>query len=292
MQNPQLWVSVFTIGSFYGLIALSFYLTLVGAQFFNFAIGTYAMIAGLGTSWLVIFQSWPLWLAALTGLLAAVALSVLTEVAVIRPVQKRSNGELPALVAVAAVLFAVQQGAGLLFGHQALPGQPIFATDRITIGDAVIQPSAVPLFVATIAVFAATWLWIRGSRTGRLLRAVGDSNEAARTLGLPVGRVRIIAFAVGGLIAGVAGLVFAPSSGIGVGPDSGLHWTLSGFLAFVIGGSASVWAPLVGGMLLAMLQIFVSYYFGGDVAVYGILLVALVFFAFRPEGLFARRVRV
>lgn len=292
MENPQLWVSVFTIGSFYGLIALSFYLTLVGAQFFNFAIGTYAMVAGLGASWLVLFQNWPLPLAAVTALVAAIGLSILTEVAVIRPVQRRSKGELSALVAVAAVLFAISQIAGLVFGHQALPGQPIFAPDRIEIGAAVIQGTTIPLLVATVVMFAATWLWIRGTRTGRLLRAVGDSTEAARTLGLPVGRVRIVAFAVGGLIAGVAGLMFAPAGGVGVGPDSGLAWTLSGFLAFVIGGTASVWAPLAGGILLAMLQIFVSYYFGGNVATYGILVIALVFFAFRPEGLFARKVRL
>lgn len=292
MGNPQLWISVFIDGAFYGMIALAYYVTLIGSQFFNFAIGPYAMATGLGAAWLVVDKGWSLWSAVLVVLVGIVVLGAITELAVVRPVQQRATGgELPALVAVAALLFAIQQLAGEIFGFTPLPGQLIFPTSTFTLSSATVQASVVPLLVVAAAAFLLVGGWIRLTATGRTLRAVGDSNSAARLLGFPVNRIRLIAFMIGALIAGLAGLFFAPSSGNGVNFMSGLNWALEGFLALVIGGTGAVWAPLVGGFVLAAAGIFVPYYFGGNSVSYVLLGLAVVFFAFRPEGVFARRVR-
>ena len=290
MTEPQLWFSVFEVGCFFGLIALGYLLILEGAGFFNFALGPFAMVAGLSATWLVIEKEWSLWPAVGVALALVLALSLITEVGIVRPIVVRSGGgELPALVAVAAVLFATEQAAGYVFGRRHLPGQPLFTFDVIEVGDAFLQPSAAVLIVTTIIVFTAVALWMRATATGRLLRAVGDNSHAASLLGLPVSRIRLTAFALGGIVAAVAGLLFAPKAGVGF--QTGLSWTLSGFLALVVAGTGSVWAPLAGGLLVAAVQVFVPYYLGSAAPDYVILAVALVFFAFRPEGLFARRVR-
>jgi branched-chain amino acid transport system permease protein len=290
MGQLQLWVSALEMGCFFGMLALAYYLVLVGAGFFNFAIGPYAMVGGLCTSYLVIDEEMNVWAAAGIAVVATMALAVVTELVVVRPVQRRSRGgELPALVAVAAVLFTIQQLAGYLFGYTTLPGQNPVTFDPVTIGDTVVQPSTVLLIAFTVVAFGALAAWIRFTRTGRLLRAVGDSTHAARLLGLPVNRIRLIAFVLSGLLAAITGLLFAPKAG--VSSLSGLSWTLSGFLAMVVGGTGSVWAPLLGGLLLGAVEVFVPYYFGGQSQVYGLLVVALLFFAFKPSGLFVRRVR-
>jgi branched-chain amino acid transport system permease protein len=290
MGQMQVWLSALEMGCFFGLLALAYYLVLVGAGFFNFAIGPYAMVGGLCTSYLVLYEDMNVWAAAAVAISAAAALAVVTELAVVRPVQRRSGGgELPALVAVAAVLFAIQQLAGYLFGYTTLPGQHLLTFDPVTVGDTAIQPSTLVLLAFTVVAFAGLALWIRSTSTGRLLRAVGDSTHAARLLGLPVNRIRLIAFVLSGLLAGITGLLFAPKAG--VSSLSGLSWALSGFLAMVVGGTGSVWAPLVGGLLLGAVEVFVPYYFGGQSHVYGLLIVALLFFALKPSGLFVRRVR-
>lgn len=279
------------LGCFFGILALSYFVVLAGTGFFNFAIGTYAMAGGLCATWLVIYHGMSLWPAVLVSLAAAVLLAVLTEVVVVRPVQRRSDGsELPALVAVTAVLFAIQELAGVVFGYTTLPGQSLWSFQPIELGSAVLVPSAVVLIGSTVAIFAMMAAWIRFTRTGRVLRAVGDSRESAAVLGLPVGRIRILGFALCGLLAGLAGLLFAPKAG--VSSSSGLDWALSGFLALVVGGTASVWAPLVGGLILGMLQIFIPFYFGGNSLPYLLLALAVVFFAFRPQGLFEAKVRI
>lgn len=291
MLQLQLWFSVLEIGCFFGLVALSYLLILVGAGFFNFALGPYAMVAGLFASWMVIEYEVTRWIAIVVAILAAVLLSVFTELCVIRPVQKRSGtGDLPALVAVAAVLFAVQQFAGYVFGRRPLPGQPVIDVGPWDVGDATVTGTGLTLVVGTAVAFAVVGLWMRFTLTGRMLRAVGDNKEAASILGLPVNRVRLAAFAAGGLIVGIAGILFAPKAGVTF--SSGLDWTLVGFLALVVGGTGRLWAPLAGGLLLGAVQVFTPFYFASIGPETMILLIAFVFFAFRPQGIFVRMVRV
>lgn len=286
----DLWVSALEVGCFFSLLALSFLLTLEGAAVFNFAIGPYAMAAGLAASWLAGKHGVPTVLALLAGLALAVVLSVATEVVVVKPIERRLGGnDLPALVAVAATLFLIEQSAGTLFGREDLPGLALVHGGPLKIGGLQAGRSQLLLMAVTVAVFAAAAWWLRGTRQGRLLRAVGDNKSAASVLGLPVGRVRITAFVLAGLIAGLAGLLFAPKAGVNF--SSGLQWTLWGFLALVIGGTGSVWAPLLGGLLLGFVQIFTPYYLGSASVDYAVLAVAIVFFGFRPNGLLTRKVR-
>ncbi|MGY1814048.1 branched-chain amino acid ABC transporter permease [Blastococcus sp. SYSU D00820] len=290
MSDPQLWLSALEIGCFFGLIALGYQLILVGAGFFNFALGPYAMVAGLGTSYLVIREDMDVWLGVLCGLLMAVGLAVVTELLIVRPVQAKSgSGELPALVAVAAVLFAIQQAAGAVFGRVSLPGQRLLDVPPWRFGEVVLNGSTALLLGTTVVVFVLVGLWVKLTVTGRLLRAVGDNPRAAGLLGLPVGRVRLVAFILGGLIAGIAGILFAPKAGVSF--TSGLSWTLVGFLALVIGGTGRIWAPLVGGLVLGAVQVFTPFYLAELGPQTVILVLGLVFFAFKPEGIFVRRVR-
>jgi branched-chain amino acid transport system permease protein len=182
MGQPQLWLSAIEMGCFFGLLALAYYLVLVGAGFFNFAIGPYAMMGGLCTSYLVVEKDMGVWAAAGVAILATMALAAATELVVVRPVQKRSGkGELPALVAVAAVLFAIQQLAGYLFGYVTLPGQNLVTFDPVTVGSTTLQPSSVLLFVMTVVVFTAAALATGRGRAGSSRRGgvPGDPLHAA-----------------------------------------------------------------------------------------------------------------
>jgi branched-chain amino acid transport system permease protein len=188
-----------------------------------------------------------------------------------------------------AILFALEQLAGTLFGRTPLPGQTWWSA-RLEVGGATISGQAILLLLITLACFAAVAVWLRSSPSGRMLRAVGDNEAAARTLGVPVNRIRLIAFLLAGLLAGIAGTVFAAKAGVAF--TSGLQWTLVGFLAVIVGGLGSVWAPLVGALILAALQTWVIYNFGHAFRDYATFLVAFVFFAFRPKGIFQTRVRL
>lgn len=291
MSDPQLWLAGAEIGCFFALVALSIYLVVVGASFFNFAAGPYAMAAGLLAGYASAQWGVPIFVGAVLGVVAAVAISLVTEIAVVRAVQRRSGGaELPALVAVTATLFAIQQLAGTIFGRTPVSVANLLPLPDFHLGPVSVQGTTATIILVTVVVLLATVLWLRSTTTGQLLRAVGDNHEAARMIGVNVNRVRLWAFGLSGAIAGIAGVVFAAKSGAQF--TSGLSWTLTGFLALVVGGTGKPWAPLVGGLALGWIQVFGSFYFGATGSSIAVFLVALVFFAFRPEGLFQRKVRV
>ncbi|WP_063126963.1 branched-chain amino acid ABC transporter permease [Nocardia fusca] len=291
MSDPQLWLAGAEIGCFFALVALSIYLVVVGASFFNFAAGPYAMAAGLLAGYASAQWGVPVIAGAALGVVAAVAISLVTDIVVVRPVQRRSGGaELPALVAVTATLFAIQQLAGTIFGRTPVSVANLLPLPDFHLGPVSVQGTTATIILVTAVVLVATVVWLRSTTTGQLLRAVGDNHDAARMIGVNVTRVRWWAFGLSGAIAGIAGVVFAAKSGAQF--TSGLSWTLTGFLALVVGGTGKPWAPLAGGLALGWVQVFGSFYFGATGSSIAIFLVALVFFAFRPEGLFQRKVRV
>jgi branched-chain amino acid transport system permease protein len=286
----QVWVSIVEIGCFYALIAVAYLVVMQGAGFFNFAIGPYAMVGGLGGAYLASQAGWPGAAAIVAGIGMSVLLGLLTELLVVRPIETRAPGqELAALVAMVSVLFAVQQGAATAFGRRPLPGSRWIHGDLIRVGPFAIDPQSLVLVAGTLVMFVALAFWLRYATYGQLLRAVGDNKHAARVLGLPFNRIRLVAFGVAGLVAGVAGSLFAPKAGVSF--DAGLLYTMSGLLAFVIGGTGSIWAPLVGGLLFAAMQLLATLWFGSSAIHYVTLAIALAFFAFRPGGLFERRMR-
>ncbi len=286
----NLWIAAAELGTFYGLLALAYLLVIEGARFFNFLVGAYAMSAAMLTSWLVA-KGWNLALAVACALLAGTALGALTESGLIRPIQRRSPGEeLSALVAVTAGLLLVQQAAAALMGRRLLPGHPLIKGATLKLGSGRLERTTILQFALTLLAFVLVALYLSRTNSGRSLRAVGDNEHAAAMIGLPVRTIRLASFAIAGLVASAAGILFAARSGVSF--QSAFPWTIYSFLAIVIGGTGSVWSPLAGGVLLGCLQVFIPRYFGSQSFDYAIFALALAFFAFRPEGVFARRVRL
>jgi branched-chain amino acid transport system permease protein len=286
----QLWVSAIEVGLVFALVGLAYLVILEGAGFFNFALGPTAMFSGMTAAFLISEKELNPIAAVVIGIAAAVVLGLLSELLVVRPIEKRKGrDELAALVAVVALLFAIEQFAGYLFGFRPLPGHAWLAGKPFMAQGAFVSRHTVVLVVVTLLVFVLVWVWLRYTDYGKMLRAVGDNRFAANLLGLPVGRIRLVAFALAGLIAGIAGPLASVKSGISF--QSGLTYSLAGFLAIVVGGTGSAWGPLAGGLLVALLQTVASYHFGGGALNYVTLALALVFFSVRPQGIFTRRVR-
>jgi branched-chain amino acid transport system permease protein len=282
---------VVEIGCFYALTAVAYLVILQGAGFFNFAIGPYAMLSGIGASYFVFTLGWSAPVGIVAGIASAVVVGLLTELLVVRPIDVRAPGqELPALIAVVAVLFALEQAAGTIYGRMPQPGVSWLSGETIQLGALHIDREAIVLVVMTLAIFIALEFWTRYGKYGQMLRAVGDNKQAAEVLGLPVSRIRLVAFGVAALVAGLAGSLWAFKAGIRF--DSALDFATDGFITLVIAGSGSLWAPLVGGLLFAGLQLIATYYLGFAAIHYMTLALAIIFFAFRPGGLFVRRARV
>nr|MBA3415840.1 ABC transporter permease [Chloroflexia bacterium] len=109
-----------------------------------------------------------------------------------------------------------------------------------------------------LAVIAATWFVLERTVLGRYFFAVGGNPEAARLSGIPVERVRVAAFVISGMCAGMAG-VLAASRTSSAQPDLGIGLELSAIAAAVVGGTSilggegAIWRAVLGVLILALI---------------------------------------
>jgi ribose transport system permease protein len=120
-----------------------------------------------------------------------------------------------------------------------------------------LGPLPVPVVILFLA-FIIGWVVLNHTRFGRHVYAVGDNEEAARLMGLNVGRVTASVYALSGALAGLAGVIFASRLGTGQ-PTAGIGWELDAIAAVVVGGTlltggqGGVGPTLVGVLLLGVI---------------------------------------
>jgi ribose transport system permease protein len=127
-----------------------------------------------------------------------------------------------------------------------VPHPPVFeAIDARVLGDNVAIVTVI--FLASIAVI---WVVLARLRLGRYLYAIGGNAEAARLSGVPVARVLVVAYALSGLFAGLAGICQAAEETHG-DPEAGVGFELDAIAMVVIGGTSLAGGR--GGALLTLL---------------------------------------
>ncbi len=125
-------------------------------------------------------------------------------------------------------------------------------------GQGQILGVSVPVIFVIIA-FAVGGLILARTSYGRVIFAIGGSEESARLMGLPVDRTKVIAYATSGALAGLAGALLAARLSAG-DPNAGLAWELDAISAVVVGGTlltggaGSMSGSLAGVLLLSILQ--------------------------------------
>ncbi|MFE9246641.1 ABC transporter permease [Nocardiopsis sp. NPDC006938] len=117
----------------------------------------------------------------------------------------------------------------------------------------------VPVPAVLLVVLFLGWRVLRGSRFGQHLYAVGGNADAAYTSAVPVSRVRVLSYTLGGMVASLAGVALLADAGAG-DPTLGTELTLGSIAALVIGGtrlrggSGGVGGALVGAVVLSLIQ--------------------------------------
>jgi branched-chain amino acid transport system permease protein len=127
----------------------------------------------------------------------------------------------------------------------------------------------------------------RYTTIGLRLRATAFNANVSRLLGVRVGRVLTLGWAMAGLIGALAGVLVTPSTFLN--PNSMDSIFVLGFTAAVIGGLDSPVGAVVGGLILGVLLNYVSGYLGSDLApLFGLGALVLILMV-RPSGLFSPR---
>ncbi len=295
-------------GSIYALIALGYTLIYGVLLMINFAHGEVYM-AGAFTSTLVAealapygyAQQYPI---PMIGLLLVVSMVVSAVVAVLleriayRPL--RGAPRLVPLITAIGASFALQYIFRGLYGS-AFHTYPEFGRMwgqwEVRGTDIRIQVVQVVVFVAALLMMVGLYWFVERTKTGKSLRAVSEDKDMAEAMGIDVDRVIGITFAIGGLLAGAAGVCRGLYQPQGIWFYMGFFPGLKAFTAAVLGGIGSIPGAMLGGLFLGVLEsvgpnLFLeglgipAAYQLKDVIAFTMLVLVLMF---RPQGIMGER---
>ena len=272
------------VGMIYAAIALSLVLIWRGTRVLNYSQGGMAMFTTY-VAWVVIRDTGDYWLGFFTALAAGLALGAFLESTVIRPTM--SKAPLNSVIVTIGLLILLEGVAGIIYGGQYRSFPAAFSVRGLRIGSFGLGISEADLFTAAAVLAAALALFLVFEYTsvGLRLRATAFSPGVSRLLGIRIGRVLTLGWALAGLFGALAGVLVTPSTFLY--PNSMDAIFVLGFTAAVIGGLDSPVGAVVGGVLLGVLLSYAGGYLGSNlVLVYGLAALLLVLMI-RPSGLFS-----
>lgn len=279
-------VAGLAIGSIYGLVGIGYTVVFNATRVFNLAQGDLVMVGIMSSYYVLDVLKWPQ-LADVVLVLAFVALvSAFEERTVVRSFLKKSgNASFGWFIATLGFSAVVETVVNVSFGHHDIVGIPSpLPLSGLHLGSALVGYRQLLVIGTFVAVILALELFYTRTWMGQAMRSTAEDREAASLLGINPVVMSRTAFAMGGLVAGIAGWVIAPITFSN--PAVGLGFTLKGFLALAIGGFGSIRGAVVGGLVLGVgEQLFDTYASANYEIVVGVILVLLVL-SLRPEGLF------
>lgn len=142
------------------------------------------------------------------------------------------------------------------------------------------------MIYAFVAAFLILFLALGRSRMGYVADALHDDDEAARSLGINVDAMRLLAFAWGGVIAGVAGALFAHYALYVESGNFNFLVSANAVLFVILGGVQTVWGAVLGAVVFSLLPEWLRFLDDWRLSAYGVILVALMIL--RPEGILTR----
>ena len=302
----DLIVASLSQGAMYGLLALGYSMVYGVLGFINFAHGEVfmsgTMVGFIAANWLFengIWEASP-FLALLLVLIVAMVTSTLVAVAVERIAYRRLRGSprLIPLITSIGMSFVLQYIFAGLFGtgFNTYPQPPEFIAGSVNILGLEIRATQLTVIIIAIISMIGLWYFVTKTKAGRAIRAVAEDKEIAGLMGINVDRTIVSVFALGGAMAGVAGLMWALLFRT-VNFFSGFLPGIKAFTAAVLGGVGNLAGAMGGGVLLGLFEGVGPLLILGGLGIPGVsqLKDAVAFIAlvlvliFRPSGLFGER---
>ena len=274
-------------GVMYSMVAIGFVLIYKASGVFNFAQGSMVLFAAL-TFVCLLERGMPFVLALLITAAAMLLGALLIERSVLRPLVNRSPITL--FMATLGLSFIIEGLAQALWGAQVHGLDLGISDDPWLLGGVLL--SRFDLFAAAVAaalVALLSWLF-NATRMGLSLRAVADDTLAAQAVGIRLPRMWVAVWAVAGLVAMVAGLLWGARLGV---QFSLTLVVLKALPVLIIGGFSSIPGAIVGGLLVGasekLAEVYIGPLLGGGIENWFPYLLATLCLLFMPAGLFGER---
>jgi branched-chain amino acid transport system permease protein len=249
-QIAQFLASGISLGSIYALVAVGFTIIYSATGVINFAQGEFVMLGGLFAATLAGSAHLPLPLACLISVAAVTAIGILFERAVVHPL--RGTSVLTMTIATIAGSILLKGIAMFVWGKETYFLPAFSGETPISFLGAAILPQSLWIVGITAMVVAVLSVFFRRAILGKAMRAVAANPAAARLVGIRVGSIILLSFALSAAIGAVGGVIITPVALVDY--DRGSLLALKGFAAAVLGGIGSFPGAVAAGLILGVLE--------------------------------------
>ncbi len=279
-------VNGLSIGSVYALMAVGYSLVYSIMNFSNFAHGGVIMIGAYIGYFCLTLLKVPFFAAFLLSSIGSGLLAVSMERIVYRPLRKRNAPFLYFIIsAMGASIFLENVVIASPIGPTFRSYPPVFSTEPILLGNIALGRIDLLMFIISAISLTALVYIIEKTKIGMSIRATSYSIKGSTLMGVNADMVIFIIFALGGLLAGLAGMLFGMK--YTVYPQIG-NITTKSFVAAVFGGLGSLQGAVIGSVLLGLIETMTSGILSSqyrDLIVFALLIAVLVF---KPTGLMGK----
>jgi branched-chain amino acid transport system permease protein len=297
MNFSEIWLflqqgvlSGLVTGSVYALLAIAIVAIFKTTDVPNFAQGEMFMIGGYVALTLLLIAGFSYAMVIpLTVVALAVGAAVFQRVVMERVTHSKGVGPqlVIATLGLAYTLKGLVRQTGLGDTPRSLPS--LVSNDPVIIGDAFLTRLDVAIFLCAIVVMVLIYLMFSHTRIGKAMRAVGMNPRAAQIVGIRLSRIRMLVWAMSGVISALAALLITPK--ILITPDIA-HIAILAYAAAIVGGFTSLPGAVLGGLIIGIVENLVGLFISTNAIVVAPFLAILVTLIVRPQGILGGKPQV
>jgi len=302
LKSPQQVAQVAVLGLrnglLYALIALGYTLVYGIIELINFAHGDLFMLSAIFSSYFITVwfkqdESNPAgWLTFISALFAVMAFGAVINVLIERLAYRRLRNapRLAPLITAVGMSFLLNFIGLKWNGSTPRQWPSVIPNNDIYIGEVRINMTTILLLLVGVPLLLALNFIVTNTKSGKAMRATAQDKQAAALMGINVNKTIAFTFAIGGAMAGAAGLLYQQSIGT-TNYNLGFQLGLIAFTSAVLGGIGNLWGAVVGALLIGLVQGLndgLPIAFGqqwSQTVVFAILITILVF---KPAGLLGK----
>ncbi|OPJ55961.1 branched-chain amino acid ABC transporter permease [Alkalithermobacter paradoxus] len=274
-----------SIGSVYALMAVGYSLVYSIMNFSNFAHGGVIMIGAYIGFFLMTILNLPFFISFLLAGVGTAILAVSVEKVAYSPLRKRNAPFLYFIISAMGASIFLENIVVATIGPTFRTYPAVFSSTPINIGGISIGRLDLTMFIISAISLSILIYIIEKTKTGMAIRATSYSIKASTLMGVDTNRIIFIVFALGGFLAGIAGVLFGMK--YTVYPQIGFI-TMKSFIAAVFGGLGSLPGAVIGSILLGIIETLTSGYISSqyrDLIAFALLIFVLVV---KPTGIMGK----
>jgi branched-chain amino acid transport system permease protein len=274
-----------SVGSVYALVAVGLVMLAQSTGTLNFAHGDFMMFSTFVAYALLVQLKLPFVAAILGALAFSAVLGMVVERLIIRKlIGSAMSGSIMATLGVAYIL---QGFAKVIWSDDIFRFPEFFPTGFIQIGSARISPQSLGVIVTTLVIITILYFFLNKTKAGTALRALTQNRQAATLMGIKVTRMYSLSWALGGVLASLAGILLAPSLFLSTAMGS---LTFTGIIAAIVGGFGNIYGAIIGGYILGVFSSILPLYIPTELQGIIPFVILMVVLFIKPTGILGKRI--